>query len=174
VIATPRCVRCHVSLANWLAAQGDPSTAIAHYERALALDPSRTDLRTNVGLALMRLGRPADAIPHYEAALARFPDRLAARVSLATALVAAGRRPEAVARLEEAVRFAAPATLVEYYGRLTASQPTSPIPRLGLFQAHVQLGDPIRAHEAYEVLARLDPVLAVLVRPPAAPTAARP
>ncbi len=160
VTVTPRCVRCHVSLANWLATQGHPEAAIEHYERALALDPARTDLRTNVGLALMRLGRPADAIPHYEAALAQVPDRVAARLSLVTALVAAGRLSDAVARLDEAVRFAPPAALVDYFQQVMVSQPTAPVPRLGLFQAYVHAGDAVRAREAYDALARLHPGLA--------------
>jgi tetratricopeptide (TPR) repeat protein len=172
VTATPRCVRCHVSRANWLAEQGQPEAAIEHYERALELDPARIDLRTNVGLALMRLGRPADAIPHYEAALERVPDRVAARLSLATALVASGRLSEAVARLEEAARFAPPAALVDYFQRVTASQPAAPAAQLGLYQAYVHAGNSARAREAYEALARLHPALASRAGPP--PTAPAP
>jgi tetratricopeptide (TPR) repeat protein len=161
VVVTPGCVRCHVSLGNWLAAQGQPEPAIAHYERALALDPARTDVRTNIGLALVRLGRPADAIPHYEAVLARFPERIGVRVSLAAALVAVGRLPEAVTRLEEAARFSPPATLVDFFQRLTDAQPAAAVPRLGLLQAYARLGDRVRAREAHEALAGLHPALAL-------------
>ena len=160
VAVTPQCVRCHVSLANWLVDRGQTEAAIEHYGRALALDPGRADLRTNVGLALMRMGRPAEAIPHYEAALAQVPDRVAARLSLATALVAAGRLSDAVARLDEAARFAPPAVLVDYFQQVTASQPAAPVPQLGLFQAYVRAGEPTRAREAYDALARLHPALA--------------
>jgi tetratricopeptide (TPR) repeat protein len=149
-----------VSLANWLTEQGHSEAAIYYYERALALDPARTDLRTNVGLAFMRLGRPADAIPHYEAALAQVPHRVAARLSLVTALVDAGRLSDAVACLDEAVRFAPPAALADYFRQVTVSQPTAPVPRLGLYQAYVHAGDAARAREAYAALARLHPGLA--------------
>jgi tetratricopeptide (TPR) repeat protein len=149
-----------VSLANWLADQGRPEAAIAHYEHALALEPLRGELRINVGLALMRMGRPAAAIAHYEAALAQAPDRVAARVSLATALVATGRLHDAVVRLDEAVRFASPAALVDYFQQLTASQPTAPVPRLGLYQAYVRAEDRERARDAYTALAALHPALA--------------
>jgi tetratricopeptide (TPR) repeat protein len=161
VRVTPECVRCHVNLGNWLAAHGQPDAALAHYERALALDPARTELRTNIGLALVRLGRPADAIPHYEAVLASLPERIGVRVSLVTALVAVGRLPEAVARLEEAARFSPPATLVDYFQWLSETQPAVAIPRLGLFQAYARVGDHVRAREAHEALARLHPALAL-------------
>jgi Tfp pilus assembly protein PilF len=174
VAATPWCVRCHVSLANWLADEGQPAAAIAHYEHALALDPMRGDLHINVGLALMRMGRPVAAIAHYEAALAQLPDRVAARVSLATALVAAGRLAEAVARLDEAARFASPGALVDYFQQVTTAQPAAPVPRLGLYQAYARVEDRARAHEAYAALAALHPALARHARPSPAVAAPRP
>jgi tetratricopeptide (TPR) repeat protein len=157
---TPECVRCHVNLGAWLAEQGQPAEAIAHYDRALELDPRRVELHANAGLALARLGRPGEAVERYERVLARHPDRVAVRVSLAVALVAADRLPEAVTRLEEAARFGAPATLVDYFQRLTVAQPTAAVPRLGLFQAYARVGDRIRAREAHEALAGLHPALA--------------
>jgi hypothetical protein len=160
VAVTPGCVRCHVSLANWLSDQGQPETAIQHYEHALALDPLRVDLHINVGLALMRLGRPAAAVPHFETTLAQIPDRVAARVSLVTALVATGRLAEAVARLGEAARFATPAALLDYFQQVSTAQPTMPVPRLGLYQAYVRVGDRARAAEAYAALRALHPELA--------------
>lgn len=171
VAVTPRCVRCHVNLGNWLATHDRPDEAVGHYERALSLDPARMGLRTNIGLVLVRLGRPADAIPHYEAVLAQAPDRVGVRVSLATALVAAGQLPEAVARIEEAARFSSPAALVDYFRQLTATQPAAPVARLGLLQAYVRTGDHARAREAYEALVGLHPALASRAGPmsPGAP-----
>ncbi len=174
VTATPGCVRCHVSLANWLADQGRPEAAIAHYEHALALDPARSDLRVNVGLALMRMGRPEAAIAHYEVALAQVPDRVAARVSLAAALVAAGRLEEAVTRLEEAPRFTSPAALVDYFQQATAAQPSAPVPRLGLYQAYLRVEDRARARDAYAALAALHPALARQAGRPPPDAAPRP
>lgn len=164
VRVTPECVRCHVSLGNWLAAHDRAAEAIAHYEQALALDPQRVELETNVGLVLVRLGRPADAISRYEKVLASQPDRLGVRVSLTVALLAAERLPEAVARLEEAARFSSPAELVDYFRWLTTVQPAAPVPWLGLLQAYVHAGDHAHTREAYEALGGLHPALALASR----------
>jgi hypothetical protein len=164
VAVTPECVRCHVNLGAWLAEQGRLAEAIARYERALELDPRRAELHANVGLVLVRLGRPGEAVTRFESALAPHPDRLGVRVSLVAALVAAGRLPEAVTRLEEAARFSPPAALVDYFQRLTDAQPAAAVPRLGLFQAYVRVGDRARAREAHEALAGLHPALALASR----------
>jgi tetratricopeptide (TPR) repeat protein len=161
VAVSPACVRCHVNLANWFAAEGRGEEALAHYGRGLALDPGLIELHTNIGLALVRLGRPAEAVPHYERVLARHPEGLPVRVSLAVALVAAGRLPEAVARLEEAAPFSSPDRLVDHFRQLTTAQPAAPIPRLGLLQAYARVGDRVGTNEAYEALARLHPALAL-------------
>ena len=162
---TPECVRCQVNVGIWLADEGRLTEAIAHYERALALDPRRVELHTNVGLALVRLGRLGEAVSRYERVLARYPDRVGVRVSLAVALVAADRVLEAVARLEEAARFSSPATLVDFFQKLTDAQPGAPVPRLGLLQAYARVGDRVRAREAHEALARLHPELASRAAP---------
>jgi protein O-mannosyl-transferase len=157
---TPECVRCQVNAGVWLAEQGRLAEAIAHYDRALELDPRRVDLHTNAGLALVRLGRVDEAVSRFEEALVHHPERVGVRVSLVTALVAVGRLPDAVARLEEAARFETAAELVAYFERLSAAQPVAPVPRLGLLQAYARIGDPVRARETREALARLHPALA--------------
>ena len=161
VRVTPECVRCRVNLGTWLAEQGQLTEAIAHYDRALELDPRRVELHANAGLALVRLGRPGEAVSRFERVLARYPDRVGVRVSLVAALVAADRLPDAVERLEEAARFSAPATLVDYFRQLTDAQPGAPVPRLGLLQAYARVGDRVGAREAHEALARLHPALAL-------------
>ncbi len=160
VAVSPACVRCHANLASWLSGEGRGAEALAHYERALALAPDQVEIRTNLGLLLVRLGRPAEAIPQYERVLARYPDRLPVRVSLGTALVAAGRLREAVTRLGEASRTSTPSALLEYFERLTRTQPTAPVPWLGVFLAAVEAADHERARAAHEALGRLHPELA--------------
>jgi tetratricopeptide (TPR) repeat protein len=160
VAVSPACARCHVSLANVLGLNGRGEEALAHYERALSLAPEHVEIHTNMGLLLVRLGRPAEAIPHYERVLARHPDILTARVNLVTGLVEAGRLPEAVVRLDEAGRTSPPSAQLEYFERLTRTQPTAPVPWLGLFLAAVQAGDQARARAAHATLAGLHAELA--------------
>src|SRR5581483_3568453 len=119
--------------------------ALAEYGRALELAPDRVEVRTNIGLLLLRVGRAEEAIPEFEA------------------VVAAGRRAEAVARLEEGEGYVPAGTLVDFYRELTRSQPDAPVPRLGLVQAYARVGDCARAREAHARLAELDPELARLV-----------
>lgn len=53
----------HIALADVLCHQGDLDGAIAHYQRALAIDGERTRPVLNLGIALARAGRYGDARP---------------------------------------------------------------------------------------------------------------
>jgi hypothetical protein len=164
VAVTPDCFVCHGNLGNWLVSRGQAGQAIVHYERARALQPDQTEVRINLAHAMMRLGRPAEAIPHYDAVLDQSPQRLSVRVDLSAALVATGRLPEAVVRLDEAARYSAPPALVDYFRELTTTRPAAAVPRLGLYQAYVRIGDLAQARLAYQALADLHPALALAGR----------
>lgn len=164
VSVTPDCFACQGNLGNWLMSRGQAAQALDHYEMARAIKPDQIDIHISLAHALMRLGRPAEAIPHYDAVLHQSPPRLSVRVDLSAALVATGRLSEAVGRLGDAARFSPPEALLDYFRQLTTTHPAAPIPRLGLLQAYVRVGDHTQARAAYEALAALHPALALASR----------
>src|SRR5262249_50834117 len=85
-----------------LAAQraGQVEEAIAHYRRALALDPDMPVVLGNLGGALVSLRRPAEAVPLLRRALALPPHYAPPLGDLAAALNALGRWDEALPLLE--------------------------------------------------------------------------
>jgi tetratricopeptide (TPR) repeat protein len=74
--ACPDCYLAHEYLGNIALARRDPKTALAHFRRALRLNPDDSRLHSDLGSALMQLGQ-----------------REAAREALAWALVLAPRDP---------------------------------------------------------------------------------
>ncbi len=77
--------------------------AIAHYDRAVALNPRYAFAYANRANAQAQLGRQKEAIADYERTLEITPDRADAHASLAGILHAAGRSSEAVAQFEKAL-----------------------------------------------------------------------
>ena len=53
--------------------RGDTSQAIEHYRRSLAIAPRNVVARTNLGIALTRMGRLQDARAEFEEALRVMP-----------------------------------------------------------------------------------------------------
>jgi Flp pilus assembly protein TadD len=159
----PDCTACHINVGYALLERGAPGAALDHFRRAVALSPDRVGAYRGLGFALMTLGRVPEAIEIYAGGIRRRPDAVAVRASLAAALAQVGRGEEAVARLGEADRFTPPADLVSYFRAAVAASPTAPIPRLGLAQAYLALGEPERAREQYERLRALDPRLSRFV-----------
>jgi predicted O-linked N-acetylglucosamine transferase (SPINDLY family) len=88
-----------LQLGNMSAAQGQMDQAIAHYERALSLNPDYVEAHNNLGLALATQGRMDQAIAHYERALSLRPDALIHN-NLGNALAAQGRMDQAIAQYE--------------------------------------------------------------------------
>ncbi|MDH3628988.1 MAG: tetratricopeptide repeat protein [Acidobacteriota bacterium] len=81
--------------------RGRDGEAVAHYRRALSLDPSLTDSLFNRANALGRLGRYDEAATDYGSLLERQPLHVAGRLARATALVLAGRCSDAATTLDE-------------------------------------------------------------------------
>jgi predicted O-linked N-acetylglucosamine transferase (SPINDLY family) len=90
-------------LGNTCKARGRLNEAIAHYERALALDPENARLLNNLGLALAAQGKIEQAIRHYERALALYPDNARALNNLGLALAAQGRIEQAITHYQRAL-----------------------------------------------------------------------
>jgi len=100
-LATP-----HVALADVLSQLGDLDGAIAHYERALAIDGSRARAGGNLGMALARAGRFEEARPLLEQALAG--NRYVAKLQAGMAMTFAG-----LGRQEDAIRHYRNALMLE-------------------------------------------------------------
>jgi tetratricopeptide (TPR) repeat protein len=82
--------------------QGDPAAARTALDRALALDPGRTDALANRAVLRFESGDPEGAVADLTAALA-LTDDPAIRENRALAHEACGRLPEAVADCERAL-----------------------------------------------------------------------
>ena len=93
----------HYTLGNTLRAQGRAADAIAHYQRALELDPDHAEAHNNLGMVLIAQGKMEGAIAHYRRAIAIGPDYAHAHSNLGMALAANGRLAEGVTHLERAL-----------------------------------------------------------------------
>jgi Tfp pilus assembly protein PilF len=88
--------------AAW-SARGDPARAVAHYEKALALDPTLTEARANLAFERLRAGDASAAAAGLEAALRAGADQPEVHVGLGDALSALGRESEAAAQYRAAL-----------------------------------------------------------------------
>lgn len=85
-----------VQLGEMEARAGVPERAVAHFQRAIELDPEKAEAHYDLGLALRQSGLVAEAIPAYEAALRLRPDWVEAEGNLAFAHDQLGQEREAV------------------------------------------------------------------------------
>jgi tetratricopeptide (TPR) repeat protein len=113
-----------------MAAQGHTDDAIAHYRRAIELNPRLAEAHKSLGGLLASLGRSVDAIEHYRAALRLRPSSPAVSSHLAWLL--ANKSDATPAERDEALRWAVQAC------RETAMQ--HPVALDSLAAAHAALG----------------------------------
>jgi tetratricopeptide (TPR) repeat protein len=78
-----------------LAISGDTTQALAHYERALAIDQLIRALR-NMGEVLLAAGRPREACERFEAAVRLRPSEVALTIGLVRCLAATDRVDDAI------------------------------------------------------------------------------
>jgi len=92
---------------GWVSMVGenDLASAAGHLERAMALDPTNTDIIGNAGSLLFFLGRLEQAIAFNEYANARDPVDSIGRANLGYLLLADGRWDESVAAYEGALKL---------------------------------------------------------------------
>jgi tetratricopeptide (TPR) repeat protein len=90
------------NLAIALQDEGRLDDAVAHYRRAIALDPRYAPAYNNLGVVLRRTGKTDEAIASYEHALSIQHDYANAEYNLANALMDKGRTEEAVKYLSAA------------------------------------------------------------------------
>lgn len=87
-------------LADRLIKTGHLNEGIAYYYQALAISPTNTKARTELGDALMKANRPAEAAEQFGMAA---DGDIRARVSMATALARAGQVEQAKEQLRKAL-----------------------------------------------------------------------
>jgi tetratricopeptide (TPR) repeat protein len=128
-------------LGRALLASGEPTSALAAAQRAIALDPQDADFHALRGLTLIELSRASDALAAAESALALDADSLFAAKVHALALQALGRFDEA--------------------GRATTEQlrrnPQDAVTWRLLGFGHLRSGKPREAIDAFGEALRLDP-----------------
>ncbi|MDR1990778.1 MAG: tetratricopeptide repeat protein, partial [Acidobacteriaceae bacterium] len=90
------------NLAAALQSEGQLDAAIAHYQRAIAINPSYAPAFSNMGAAFMAKGNFAEATHAYEQALAIDPQFVDARFNLGNAWMRQGRPDRAVEQFEKA------------------------------------------------------------------------
>ena len=92
---------------GWIAINydGDLAAAAQHYEHALALEPTNTDLIGNAGTVALLLGRLDMAIALHEYANARDPVDAVGHFNLGLAYLAAGRLDEVIASNRTVLRL---------------------------------------------------------------------
>ena len=114
VAKCPANARAHCYLGDVLAAQGQFTEALSHYEAAIQLELPATargdrnilgDILVNSGNVLRTLGREAEAVKRYGDALRVDPALAAAHFNLGCVDLQAGRLPEAVDRFEQALKI---------------------------------------------------------------------
>jgi tetratricopeptide (TPR) repeat protein len=95
----------HVKLGGLLVQRGQINEAIAHCQKALALQPDNAGSHVILGDARFNQGQTDQAIDQYQEALRLKPDLAEAHNGLGVALDKQGRTDEAVRHLQEAIRL---------------------------------------------------------------------
>jgi tetratricopeptide (TPR) repeat protein len=101
----PDCWMAEHNLANLLLHRGDVPAAIAHWERALQIDPHLPEVYNNLGTVFFKMGNVPEAIRRWEQAVDSDPDYFGAHFNLGVVLVQQGRVTEGLGHLEQAVRI---------------------------------------------------------------------
>ena len=95
----------HSMLGNLLLERGQVNEAVAHFQKALALQPDEAMAHYNFGVALVQKGQIDEAIGQYQEALRLEPDHADAHNNLGEALDEKGQTDEAIRQYQEALRL---------------------------------------------------------------------
>ena len=101
----PDCWLAHNNLGVYLYHEGHIEDAIAHYHKALQIDPNHFDTLYNLGAALAVQGRLDEAIENYRKALQINPDYSSALNNLGIALATKGQLDEAIKNYRKAIQI---------------------------------------------------------------------
>lgn len=105
IAKNPKSWMAYNNIAISLLQKGKTDEAIAHYNKALELDPNYGEGHYNLANALLRLGRTEEAVAHYEKALEIYPNNIPARYNLASVFVQSGRVEEGMAHYRKALEL---------------------------------------------------------------------
>ncbi|HSH37945.1 MAG TPA: tetratricopeptide repeat protein, partial [Chthoniobacterales bacterium] len=100
----------HSSLGSVLQREQRMEEALAHFRRAIQLQPDYGQAYDNLAATLAEIGRPQEALAVLRQATAEQPENAGAHVGIGTLLLQAGSEEEAVAAYEKALAIAPRAT----------------------------------------------------------------
>jgi Tfp pilus assembly protein PilF len=100
-----KCLMAHSNLGLLFANKGRNDEAMAHYLKALEIDPNDGDVHHNLGLLLAMLGRPDEAMAHYLKALELNTDHAETHYNFGLLLANMGRPDEAMAHYLKALEI---------------------------------------------------------------------
>jgi tetratricopeptide (TPR) repeat protein len=143
-LLAPDSARMHEIMAQHLVNEGDLSGAIAHYRKALAIDPKLRGIHYELGEAILKDSTSDTAIvtaeKEFQAALAENPGDASAEYRL-------GR--VCAQRLDFK-------SAIEHYSRALALRPDYVYAQIGMGEALMKTGDPQKALEHLLAASRLD------------------
>ena len=102
---SPQKVRPHNNLGNALKNQGKIKEAIAHFNKALQINPGYSKAHNNLGTALASLGETEEAIKHFGIALYINPGYAAAHSNIGVALAGQNELEKAIVHFRAALRL---------------------------------------------------------------------
>jgi len=105
VLAVPDLAVAHAGLADALVASDRIDDAVAHFTRALQLDPALVAAHYALANVFAQTGRAADALPHFEATVRAMPDAAGAHFNFAGVLLALNRLPEAIDQYRQTLKL---------------------------------------------------------------------
>ena len=158
-----------------LLANGKPIAALAHFERALRVEPGAADVEYAIGQSLVTAKRFNDAIPHLEAALRGGVPLNLVGVDLAIARAGAGDRAGALQTLqgirpenpadapawsalgELAMQLQAPSLAVAFFNGAIGAAPRASKPHLEMARALAMTGRQPEAIAQFQQGVGLDP-----------------
>ncbi len=95
----------HNNLGYDLAHQGRLAEAIAHYQKALEINPDFAEADNNLGTALLNQGKLEEAAEYYHRAIEHDPDFAEAHNNLGLVLTKQGRPAEAIEEYRKAIEL---------------------------------------------------------------------
>jgi tetratricopeptide (TPR) repeat protein len=104
IARNPDCSMAHNNLGQLFLARNQTDVALAHFRKAVQIDPNNAEARDSLGTVLLQRGDVDEALAHFQSALRVEPDRVETHYNLGTALLRQARLDEAIAEFETVLR----------------------------------------------------------------------